>query len=65
MRKILRMKSLPQIVGEGRSTLYEKMQRGESPKPNVRLGSKNVGWTDDLIEVYIEKHIVADGEKVA
>lgn len=65
MRKVLRMRSLPQIVGEGRSTIYEKMARGEFPKPNVRLGSKSVGWTEDIIEQYIERHIVADDKQAA
>jgi prophage regulatory protein len=41
--KILRCQAVIELTGLSRSTLYEKMARGEFPKPK-KLGRRAVGW---------------------
>ena len=52
-RMILRRKSVEQLTGLSRSTLYAMMSDGDFPKP-VRLGKRAVGWREADITQWLE-----------
>lgn len=50
---ILRRRQVEARTGLSRSTIYDKVSRGEFPKP-VRLGERAVGWRADAIEQWLQ-----------
>lgn len=52
MNRILRLRDVITVVGLCRSTIYEKIDAGEFPRP-VKLGKRAVGWRADVIEEWI------------
>lgn len=52
MNKILRLRDVITVVGLCRSTIYEKIDAGEFPRP-LKLGKRAVGWRLDVIEEWI------------
>lgn len=50
--KIMRLKDVLDAVGLGKSSIYEKIGKGEFPAP-VRLGPRAVGWLDCDIEQWV------------
>jgi prophage regulatory protein len=50
---ILRMRDVMRITGQARSTIYDKLGRGEFPKP-VKLGQRAVGWYTSDIAKWLE-----------
>lgn len=48
VQKILRRDEVERATGLPRSTIYEKMTRGEFPKP-IQLSARAVGWLEDEI----------------
>lgn len=54
MPNILRRSDVMAKTGHPTSTIYEKMSRGEFPKP-VKLGSRSVGWVEEEIDDYVAK----------
>ena len=40
---ILRLPEVARLTGQARSTIYDKLTRGEFPNP-VKLGQRAVGW---------------------
>lgn len=54
--QILRLSSVKQKTGLGRSTIYSYMQRGLFPKP-ILLGSKCVGWLANEVEGWLAQQI--------
>jgi prophage regulatory protein len=55
-QKVLRRPAVVAKTGESTSTIYEKMARGEFPRP-IRLGKRSVGWIEDELDAYIAKRI--------
>jgi len=59
-RRFLRLPEVKQKSGYQRTAIYEKIQRGEFPKP-YPLGPRAVGWLAEEIEAWIDKRIEAAG----
>ena len=55
-RTILRLRVVMHRCGLARSTLYDKMSKGEFPKP-ISLGPRAVGWIADEVEQWIQDRI--------
>ena len=55
-KKVLRRAAVLEKTGESTSTIYEKMARGEFPRP-IRLSPRAVGWIEEEIDRYIEQRI--------
>jgi prophage regulatory protein len=53
---ILRRRQVEARVGLSRSTIYEKMNRGEFP-PSVSLGLRAVGWVESEVQNWIDRRI--------
>lgn len=53
---ILRFPQVTARVGLPRSSIYEKMEKNEFPKP-IKLGPKAIGWVSSEIEAWIKKQI--------
>ena len=58
MNAILRLPGVKKSTGLSRSTIYDKMRRGEFPEP-VRLGERAVGWVEAEIEKWLGERIAA------
>jgi len=50
--KHLRRHIVEEITGLSRSTIYEKMSRGEFPRP-VRIGRRAVAWPESAIAEWL------------
>ena len=50
---ILRMPAVMRLTGQARSTIYDKLSRGEFPKP-VKLGQRAVGWYESDIAKWLK-----------
>jgi len=50
---ILRTREVMRLTGQARSTLYDKLSRGEFPKP-VKLGQRAIGWYTSDIAKWLE-----------
>jgi prophage regulatory protein len=50
---ILRLPAVMRLTGQARTTIYEKLRRGEFPKP-VKLGQRAVGWYESDIAKWLE-----------
>ncbi|WP_430251249.1 helix-turn-helix transcriptional regulator [Neorhizobium sp. DAR64860/K0K1] len=48
MQNVLRRNDVEKATGLPRSTIYEKMAKGEFPKP-IKLSAKSVGWLESEI----------------
>ena len=55
---ILRLPDVKQKTGQSRSTIYDKVQRGEFPAP-VKLGERAVGWVEAEVEAWVKDRITA------
>lgn len=55
---ILRLPAVKQKTGQSRSTIYEKVQRGEFPAP-VKIGERAVGWVEAEVDSWLETLIEA------
>jgi len=62
MQNILRRDAVEKATGLPRSTIYEKMAKGEFPKP-IKLSAKSVGWLETEIAAWQKSRIEKrDGE---
>jgi prophage regulatory protein len=50
---ILRTRDVMRLTGQARSTIYDKLSRGEFPKP-VKLGQRAIGWYTSDIAKWLE-----------
>jgi len=57
---ILRRKQVEARTGLSRSTIYERIARGEFPRP-VKIGARAVGWTSESIDSFIAECIRRTG----
>jgi len=55
---ILRLPAVKQKTGQSRSTIYEKVQRGEFPAP-VKIGERAVGWVEAEVDAWVLGRIEA------
>jgi prophage regulatory protein len=55
---ILRRKQVEHRTGLSRSTIYEKVGKGEFPAP-IRLSAQSVGWLSHEIDEWIAQRIRA------
>lgn len=60
---IIRRKEVEKRTGLARSTIYERIARGEFPAA-VRIGARAVGWTSESIDGWISERI-AQSRKAA
>jgi len=58
MAKLIRLPEVTSETGLSRSTIYQKIKRGEFPPP-IRLGARAVAWESSAIEEWIEEKIQA------
>ncbi|MDW9902036.1 AlpA family phage regulatory protein [Sinorhizobium meliloti] len=56
MQTILRRDAVERATGLPRSTIYEKMSRGEFPKP-IKISAKSVGWLESEIAAWQKSRI--------
>ena len=54
--QILRLKSVIEMTGLSRSTIYLRMEQGNFPQ-QINLGSRAVGWISSEIKEWIEERI--------
>lgn len=50
--RILRIKTVLQVTGLTRSTLYRKVQRGEFPK-QIKLSERCAGWRQSAVDAWM------------
>ena len=55
---LLRLAAVMARTGLPRSSIYERMARGDFPRP-VSLGKRTVAWLESDVEVWIEARIEA------
>lgn len=60
LQNILRRDAVERVTGLPRSTIYEKMAKGEFPKP-IRLSPRAVGWLETEILAWQKARIAARG----
>lgn len=53
MDRFLRRTEVEQIVGLGRSSIYERMRRGEFPRPVRLSGSRAVRWQQSEVKAWM------------
>ena len=56
--RVLRIAEVKDRVGESTSTIYDKMSKGQFPRP-IPLGAKSRGWIETEIDSYIKSKIAA------
>jgi prophage regulatory protein len=56
--RFLRLPEVKQITGLPRSTIYDKMQRGEFPS-SINLGGRTVAWISGEIQDWVAQRIKA------
>jgi len=50
--RILRLPQVLERTGLGRSTLYDKVNKGEFPKP-INISTRRVGWLEHEVDAWI------------
>ncbi|EMG2114307.1 AlpA family transcriptional regulator [Pseudomonas aeruginosa] len=55
--RILRMKTVIEITGLARSTVYKYVSEGIFPKP-ISLGGRSVGWLESEVHSWIQSRLV-------
>ena len=61
-RRFMRLPAVRQVVGLGRTAIYEKIKSGEFPAPYpLSNNGRAVAWASDEIDRWIESRIQAAG----
>lgn len=63
MQNVLRRNDVEKATGLPRSTIYEKIKKGEFPKP-IKLSAKSVGWLESEIIAW-QKARIQQRDRVA
>jgi prophage regulatory protein len=50
--RILRIKTVLELTGLSRSTMYRKMQKGTFPK-NVQISERCAGWRESAVSAWL------------
>lgn len=58
--RILRRPDVERMTGLPRSTLYDKVAKGEFPRP-IKLGAKAVGWRESVVNDWIDSLTTSSG----
>lgn len=58
VQNILRREDVERATGLPRSTIYEKMAKGEFPK-SIKIGARSVGWLESEIAAWQKSRIDA------
>jgi prophage regulatory protein len=58
LQNILRRTDVERLTGLPRSTIYDRMARGEFPKP-IKLSAKSVGWLESEVAAWQQARIDA------
>lgn len=53
---ILKLPAVQASTGLGRSTIYDRISKGEFPRP-VPLGARSVGWLSSEVDGWIKSRI--------
>lgn len=61
---ILRLPEVRARTGLSRSTIYQRMSKGEFPSP-VSLGDRAVGWVEQEVERWIADRVSSRDESAA
>ena len=63
--KFLRLSQILQLIPIGKSTLWEKVKKGEFPK-QIKLGTKISVWKESDVQAYINSHCngISNGNEV-
>ncbi|RZO86146.1 MAG: AlpA family transcriptional regulator [Oceanococcus sp.] len=61
---ILRLPEVRARTGLSRSTIYQRMSKGEFPSP-VSLGDRAVGWVEQEVEQWIADRVSSRDESAA
>ncbi|WP_291986568.1 AlpA family transcriptional regulator [Candidatus Accumulibacter sp. ACC007] len=56
-QRLIRLPQVKSMVGLGRSSIYDKIKRGEFPK-QIKLG-RSSGWVEAEVQVWISEQIRA------
>lgn len=59
-KSLIRLPKVKERTGESRTTIYDKIRRGEFPKP-VAIGPRAVAWVESEIDEYIDALIQRRG----
>lgn len=66
VRRFLRLRAVLECTGYGRTQLYEKIARGEFPRPIALSDSgRAVAWNEDEVTAWQEARLAARDAKVA
>ena len=61
VQNILRRHDVERVTGLPRSTIYDKIAKGEFPRP-IKLSMKSVGWLESEITEWLQGRIAARDE---
>ena len=61
VQNILRRHDVERVTGLPRSTIYDKIAKGEFPRP-IKLSMKSVGWRESEITEWLQGRIAARDE---
>lgn len=64
VQKILRLDETLSATGYAQSTLYDKVAKGEFPKP-IKLGVRAVGWLENEVADWQKSRIAARDQEAA
>ena len=64
MQAILRLPAVKARTGLARSTLYERIARGEFPA-QVKLGARASGWIESEVNAWLDRRIAESRPEVA
>ena len=54
--KILKLPTVMEKTGCGRSTIYKKISEGDFPTP-IKLGERSVGWVEAEVDEWLDRQI--------
>lgn len=55
-RRLLRLRSVLEITGLGRSSLYKMVKEQKFPRP-VQIGKRTVAWDSTAVAIWIQDRI--------
>ena len=56
MKKIIKLRTVVELTGLSRSTIYDYMSRGMFPK-QLRLGENSVAWLESEVVEWLDEKI--------
>lgn len=58
MERLLRRREVETLTGMSRSSIYQRMQENQFPRP-ISIGPRSVRWIESDVRAHIEKLIAA------